>query len=160
MLTPSRAATEPTCSPAATCVGRLTNDIPGALTVTVTPGAARNPGAVAVTVVAPAASGSNATPPAATLDGEFDCPAAIVTVRDCPVAAVVTNWPTAVFAVTDRHRHARRPGPDRLRRAELPDAFRTPMITVTAESVDNVVVDDVTLSDRPDPRTVAVPWPA
>ena len=50
-----------------------------------------------MTVVEPPPIGSKATPPAATVPGEADCPAAMVTVRDWPDPLVVTSCPTAVF---------------------------------------------------------------
>src|SRR5687768_471386 len=77
--------------PAPTTPGRFERVIPGPLTVTVTGGAARKPGAVALTVVEPAPMGSRATPPPPTELGEPDCPAAIVTVRDWSLPAVVTS---------------------------------------------------------------------
>ena len=81
-VAPSRAAKPPVIRPPPTSPGRFSSVMPGALTVTVTGGAAWKPPAVAVTVVEPPPIGSKATPPAATVVGEFDCPAAIVTVRD------------------------------------------------------------------------------
>ena len=55
---------------------------------------AMKPGIDAETVVVPAVSGSNATPPAATEVGELLEPAAISTVTLPPVVGVVTNCPT------------------------------------------------------------------
>ena len=77
--------------------------MPGPETVTVLDAAvvAMTPGMVADTVVVPGVRGSKATPPAAPPLGENDCPTAIGTVTDCPVAAVVTNCPTvAALLVT------------------------------------------------------------
>src|SRR5262245_43741851 len=56
-----------------------------------------NPGIVADTVVCPDASGWKATPPAATGDADADWPTGLVTVTDCPVAAVVISCAAAGF---------------------------------------------------------------
>src|SRR5262245_15074936 len=72
--------------------------MPGADTVTVTLLAVveMNPGIVALTVVDPPLIGSKAMPPAATLVGELDRPAGIVTVRLCAEPADVVSCATAL----------------------------------------------------------------
>jgi hypothetical protein len=80
-VAPSRAVKVPYCRPAPTVTGSENSEMPGAVTVT---GSLRNtstPGAEALTTVSPGLMGSNATPPAATVVGELDCPGKMVTVR-------------------------------------------------------------------------------
>src|SRR5262245_47700830 len=79
--------------------------MPGAVTVTPTVALVTGimPVAVTDTVVDPGLIGSNATPPVATVEGDCDCPAAIVTVCDCaaPVELVsCATFPLELFTVT------------------------------------------------------------
>src|SRR5687767_765078 len=85
--------------PAPTSAGSENKVIPGDVTVTPTPAAARTPGAVAFTVVEPAAMGLKATPPDATDVGVLLTPAGIVAVRVWPAPPEVTSSPTAAFVL-------------------------------------------------------------
>lgn len=70
-VAPSRAVTMPCWSPAPRNDGIEKKVMPGAVTVTASGPAARNPVAVAFTAVEPAPIGSNATPPVSTVVGEL-----------------------------------------------------------------------------------------
>ena len=105
-------------SPAPTCVGRLDERHPGRAHRHRRPRRGRNPGAVALTVVAPAASGSNATPPSRDARWRVRLPGGNRHRARLPNAARRDQLRHGGVTVTDRHRHARRPRPDRLRRAE------------------------------------------
>src|SRR5688572_30476656 len=78
---------------------RVLTVIPGEVTVTAVfaPGRCRKPGIAAETVVVPAPTGSNATPPAATDCGETYWPTGIVTVVVPVVPPVVCSWPTPTW---------------------------------------------------------------
>ncbi len=59
------------------------------------PGSAVPVAVVAATVVVPAPSGSRATPPPATAKDEIFSPGSTLTVRDCPLPAVVVSCAAA-----------------------------------------------------------------
>ncbi|MGZ9247652.1 MAG: hypothetical protein ACXW61_17845, partial [Gemmatirosa sp.] len=90
---------EPARSPAPMRVPPPCTVSDDALTVTVRVAVVADtwPGALAVSVVVPPSSGSSAMPPAATVLGELLAPAAIVTVRDCALPALVTSCATAAL---------------------------------------------------------------
>ena len=82
-LAPSCPVIAPCIRPEPTLTGSDDSVMVGAETVTCADPApvCTKPGALATIVVRPAASGSNATPPAATVLGESELPGTIVTVR-------------------------------------------------------------------------------
>lgn len=80
-VAPSRAVKDPYCRPAPTLVVCENTVIAGAVTVTCSVRIALTPGADVLTVVVPLPSGSNATPPLATVVGVLTWPGAIVTTR-------------------------------------------------------------------------------
>jgi hypothetical protein len=88
------------CRPDPTVVALVV--IPGAVTVTtwLAPGSAMNPGIDADTVVVPAASGSNSTPPAAFDVGDRYELTATGTVTLFPVVVFVTSCPTVPLLFT------------------------------------------------------------
>src|SRR5262249_22634523 len=88
---------------APTVAGKPIIVTPGVLTLTATDAfvTGANPGIDAVTVVVPVASGWSATPPAAIVVADADCPTGIVTLTVCAVAAGVAasaaprvGWPS------------------------------------------------------------------
>ncbi len=94
---------KPSCRPAPRVAPFEFTVMPGADTVmgTDAAGVEMYPGAAALTVVLPGPSGSNATPPAATLPGELNCVAPIVTVRDCADPADVVSCATAALVLVN-----------------------------------------------------------
>ncbi len=97
---------------------------------------------LAVTVVRAAASGSNSSPPAATVVGEFDDPRAIVTVRALRAASAGDELCGRAIRVGDRHceRRARR---DLLRRVSaVSKVLATPTRTRKATLAAVALIED------------------